>query len=208
MVEAGGGRGRSGTGKGGLPGEAFKQDQTEGIDVAGSGRTKAFRLLGTEVGSGADGLARGSQMRIFYEAGDTEIREFGLLGPAGVAAGTNEDVARFHVAMDYTLVMDICQSLGHSAAQRLRFTFSEWRMGIGAAEVLAGDQFHHEVRPVMDVFLINADVEYSHQIGVVQAGQYSRFGLLPGLVIRSDRPGVENLDCYVPAQYFVPSLMD
>jgi hypothetical protein len=124
-----------------------------------------------------------------------------------IVAGTDKNVGGFHIAVNYSLTVDIGQCLRHTPSHDLRLVFSERRMKIRPVKILALYQLHDEVSPPAEVDGISADIENGHQIAVAQSRENRCFRALARFVVWLDRPGVEQLDCHITGEYFIPRPM-
>ena len=166
--------------RGGLIGQPPRDqlvgDDPERVQVGAGARLLAARLLGREVGGGAENGPDLGDARLLGGLGDAEVRQLDL------AFARAQQVAGLDVAVDHAVAVGVVQPLACLLDDRDRLVHLD--PAVVAQDLRAGgplDVLHHD--EVLAGGLILAGVEDLHDVGVDQA----RRGLCLALEARHER---------------------
>ena len=149
------------------PRQQLVGDDAERVDVGARAGLLAARLLGREVGGGAEHRPDLGDARLVDRAGDPEVGE---LDDVGVG---DEQVAGLDVAVHDAVAMRVVEAaagLGDDLDRLLDVEVAAVAQQLGAR--VAGDVLHHD--EVLVVALVEAEVEHLNDVRVHEPGSGER----------------------------------
>lgn len=178
------GNGKGGPLAGRLGGENLKKDDAEREDIGSGGDFLAADLFwaGVIEREGAEECA-GVSGGVLGEAGDAEVKEFGVTGRG------DQDVGRFEIAMDHKVGVGVLDGLSDLDKETDAGRDGEGGGVLGKREAV--DEFEDKVWVGM---MIESGIEEAGDVRVVEASEESFFGDEAAAGLRGGEGGVEELD--------------